>query len=292
MIIKIAKKGKRINARARAAMDELSQDSGRESRLMMIQMLIPLGPRAVGDELQAEVRELTGERYARGKRAKRWGQNPGSVYLGDQKVSVSVPRVRDTVMGQEVPLRSYAGLQNPHIIDDVVFSRVINGIAQGKYEKAVIDVPETFGIKKSSICRRFIRASARKLRQFLERDLSEQDIVAIFMDGKTFAENEIVIALGVTMEGDKVLLGFIEAVTENHIICRDFLNNLRDRGLRTENEILFIIDGGKGLYKGIKAVFGDKALIQRCQWHKRENVVNYFAENKEGVFSAQASIRL
>jgi putative transposase len=189
------------------------------------------------------------------------------VYLGDQKVAIRVPRVRHKFLNEEVPLESYERLQSPQVIDDIVLRRVINGIAQGNYEKAAIEVPETFGIKKTAVCRRFIRASGKKLREFLERDLSGHDIVAVFMDGKTFAENSIVIALGITMEGDKVLLGFVETNTENHKVCRQFISGLKDRGLRTDHEILFVIDGGKGLYKGIKEVLADKAIVQRCQWH-------------------------
>jgi len=128
------------------------------------------------------------------------------------------------------------------------------------------------------------RASGKKLREFLERDLSGHDIVAIFMDGKTLAENEIVIALGITMDGDKVLLGFIETNTENHVVCKNFINGLIDRGLCTENEILFVIDGGKGLYKGIKEMLRDKAIVQRCQWHKREDVMEYLSAERRPYF--------
>ena len=277
-------KGRGINAAASNAMRELEQDPGLESRLSMIQMLIPLGLKAVEAELRAEVEKLAGRRHSRGGEMDRWGSNAGSVYLGDQKVTVRVPRVRNTVTNREVPLERYERLQSPQLIDDMALSRVINGISQDKYERAVMEVPETFGIKKTSVCRRFIRASGKRLREFLERDLSGHDCVAIFMDGKTFAENQIVIALGVTMGGEKILLGFIETSTENHVACRDFLNGLKDRGLKMDDEILFVIDGGKGLYKGIKEVMGDKALVQRCQWHKRENVVKYLAEERKSHF--------
>ncbi len=276
--------GRIINEKARAAMQELEEDQSRESRLTMIQMLIPLALKAVEQELQGEVRGLVGEKYSRGSDHTRWGSNAGSVYLGDQKVSIAVPRVRHKLKEEEVQLESYRGLQSPGVIDDIVLRRVINGIAQGNYEKAAIGTPETFGIKKTSTCRRFIRASGKKLREFLERDLSSHDIVAIFMDGKTFAENSIVIALGITIDGDKVLLGFVETNTENHKVCRQFINGLRDRGLNIENEILFIIDGGKGLYKGIKEVMGDKAVVQRCQWHKREDVMGYLSLKQRSYF--------
>jgi len=277
-------RGRGINGKAQGAIREFEENDGRESRLAMIQMLIPLGLREVERELQTEVKGLVGERYVRGSEFTRWGRNDGSVYLGDQKVAIGVPRVRHKARKQEVSLGGYERLQSPQIIDDIVLRRVINGIAQGKYEKAAIEVPETFGIKKTAVCRRFIRASAKRLREFLERDLSAHDIVAVFMDGKTFAENSIVIALGITISGDKILLGFVETNTENHRVCRDFINSLRDRGLRMDNEILFVIDGGKGLYKGIKEFMGDRAVVQRCQWHKRENVMKYLSESRKSYF--------
>ena len=62
---------------------------------------------------------------------------------------------------------------------------------------------------------------------------------------KSFAQNEMIIALGVTLQGEKVILGMIESHTENHRVCREFLQNLKERGLRDENKLLFIIDGAK-----------------------------------------------
>ena len=186
--------------------------------------------------------------------------------------------------GQEVPLKSYERLQNPDYVDEIALSRVINGVSQGKYERAAEHVPETFGISKSSVSRKFIRASAKRLQEFLTRDLSCHDIVAIFIDGKCFAENEIVIALGVTITGEKIALGFIETSTENHKVCRDFLNGLKNRGLNLDQEILFVIDGGKGIYKGIQEVLGENALIARCQWHKRENVLEYLAKERRAEY--------
>jgi putative transposase len=283
MSIKLHKKAQRINVRNQRATEMTEHpDWGSESRLSMIQMLIPLGLRAVEEELQAEVRaKVGGGRHDRtGGDNKRWGQNPGSVFIGDQKLRINVPRVRNVRAREEVPLKSYQRLQDPGHLDELALSRVINGISQGKYERAAEQVPETFGIKKSSVSRKFIRASAKRLEAFLNRDLSGHDIVAVFIDGKFFAENELVIALGVTITGEKILLGFIETSTENHKVCKNFLNGLRDRGLNLDQEILFIIDGGKGIHKGISEVMGDGALIARCQWHKRENVLSYLAKER------------
>ena len=281
---KVYKNADRINSKAEQSITELERDMSFESRMLMIQQLIPLGLNAVAVELQKEITNLVGARYSRGGDLKRWGENPGSVFLGDQKVEIQVPRVRNLKTKTEIQLKSHARLQSPQMIDDMALSRVINGMSQRDYQKAAIAVPETFGIKKTSVCRRFIRASGKKLKEFLERDLSQHDIVAIFLDGKWFADNEIVIALGVTINGDKILLGFIETSTENHKVCKQFLLSLRDRGLNIDQEILFVVDGGKGLHKGVREVMGNKATIQRCQWHNRENVVSYLDKENQEAF--------
>jgi putative transposase len=250
-----------------------------------------LGLKAVGIELQEEITGHIGARYSRnGGDLKCWGENPGSIFLGDQKVETPVPRVRNMKARTEVQLKAYERLQSPQVIEDMALARVINGMSQRDYAKAAVSVPETFGIKKTSVCRRFIRASGKKLKELLERDLRSHDIVAIFIDGKWFAGNEIVIALGVTIEGDKVLLGFVETGTENHKVCKQFLLSLCDRGLSLEKEILFVVDGGKGLHKGVREVMGDMTVIQRCQWHKRENVVSYLDKENQEAFRRKLQV--
>ena len=283
---KLNLKGKdRLNALAELSNERAQRWSERESRLAMIQALIPLGLKSIEDELLLEVEQLTGSRYHHGERTyTRWGSNPGSVYVGGQKLGVRVPRVRNVQKNSEVQLKSYEELQSPKKIEELVYRQVINGIAARKYEKAASLIPETFGIKKSAVSNRFIEASKQSLKQLMERDLSSQDIVAIFIDGKHFADNEIVMALGVNMNGDKIVLGFIETATENHGVCKDFIEDLISRGLRIENEILFVVDGAKGLRKGIKEALGNKAQIQRCQWHKRENILGYLPESEKDRF--------
>jgi putative transposase len=274
-------KGKERRNRGRQIQEQIA---GLNSRFELIQLLIPLGLKAVEEELQTEVEQLVGHGVKRNPENWRWGRNPGSVYLGDQKVKMEVPRVRNVTARQEVPLESYQAFRKTTVLDDRVLNRLICGISTRQYEQAAACVPETFGIKKSSISRHFIRTTARRLETFLNRDLSRHDIVAIFIDGKRLAETDMIVALGITMEGEKLLLGFVEASTENQRVAKEFIQRLMDRGLKTEQEILFIIDGSKGLYQGIKASLAEKALIQRCQWHKRENVVSYLSKEQARRF--------
>ena len=253
-----------------------------DARIAMIQALIPIGLEAVSDVLQHEVRELAGWRYARksaDQPLRRWGKQKGWVYLGDQKLPVEVPRVRDTATGAEIPLDVYKALQSPQELDKGMLLRVLKGISCRNYEACAQSVPETFGISASSVSRRFVKASAKKLKQFQERSLDDFDFVTLFIDGKSFASEQMVIALGVTMDG-QTPLGFVESATENERVCRQLIQDLIRRGLRYDQGLLVVLDGSKGLYSAVTKALKEYVRVHRCQWHKRENVVSYLPETE------------
>jgi putative transposase len=193
-----------------------------------------------------------------------------------------VPRVRDGRRKREVRLKSYERLQEPRGADEGVLRRILSGLSCRKYEECAEAVPEAFGLSGSTISRRYIRASARALKEFCERRLEEYDFVALILDGKAFGADEMIVALGITVKGEKILLGFIQAGTENERVGREMLEGLLDRGLKMEEGLLCVIDGSKGLRKAVYEVFGNKVLVQRCQWHKRENVVSYLPAGTRG----------
>jgi transposase-like protein len=287
-VVRIGRGGKGAEAagehgRQRQQADLLELDA----RVELIQALIPIGLEAVNEVLQQEVCQLAGERYSREAGVPgyaRWGGQRGSVYLADQKVTIRVPRVRDTRRGQEIPLSGYRALQNPRRADNASLRKILKGLSCRDYEPCVDAVSETFGLSSSSMSRRFKRASAKKLAELAERDLSGHDVVGLFLDGKTFGDDTMVIALGITIKGEKVVLGFVQTATENERVCSQFLRSLVDRGLNVEQGVLCVIDGAKGLRKAVGQVFGSKAAVQRCQWHKRENVVRYLATNQQATF--------
>jgi len=126
--------------------------------------------------------------------------------------------------------------------------------------------------------------SSRKLKELVERDLSCYDFVALFIDGKSFADDEMIIALGVTVSGEKIPLGFIQAAAENDRVIKNFLSGLLGRRVNIEEGILCIIEGAKGLCSAIRKVFSGRALIQRCEWHKRENVVSYLPKSQQATW--------
>lgn len=252
------------------------------SRVELIQALIPIGMKAVEDLLQDEVRGLAGDRYARdGNPVVRWGQQPRSVYLGDQKVTVQAPRLRDMAAREELPLVSLQGLQQPKNMDAGLFLKVLKGLSCRNYEECAEAIPEAFGLSSSTVSRRYIRASARRLKDLMGRRLEGYDFVALILDGKRFAEDELVIAVGITVTGEKVILGLVQTATENEKSCAEFLRGLIDRGLQVEEGLLVVLDGSKGLRKAVGSALGDRAVVQRCQWHKRENVVAYLSKAQQ-----------
>jgi transposase-like protein len=259
--------------------DELELDGKVEA----IRALVPLGLMHVAELLDDEVRELAGERYARkatSTRGRRHGSNPGTVGLAGQRVPIRVPRVRST-RGKEIPLRSYEAVHRDHEANEVLLKRVLYGISCRNYEGAAESIPGAIGLSSSTVSRSFIQASAAALREFQERDLSGEDLVAVFLDGKTFADATMVIALGITISGEKRFLGFVETDTENAKVLAPFLRSLVERGLDASEGLLVILDGGKGLRSAVNKVFRGQALVHRCHWHKRENVVSYLPKGEQ-----------
>jgi putative transposase len=254
-----------------------------DARVEAIRALVPLGLMHVKETLDQEVTALAGERYARKEaatRGRRHGSNPGTVGLAGQRVAIRVPRVR-SVTESEIPLRSYDALSRDHEANDLLLKRVLYGISCRNYEAAAESIPGAIGLSSSTVSRGFIEASAGKLRALQERDLSGEAVVALFLDGKTFADATMVVALGITISGEKRFLGFVETDTENEKVLTPFSRSLIERGLDISQGLLVILDGGKGLRAAVKKAFRNRAVVQRCQWHKRENVVSYLSKSEQ-----------
>ena len=180
-----------------------------DPKVELIRSLVPLGLMHVEELLDEEVTALAGARYARkdGSTAgRRHGYNPGTVGLAGQRVPLQVPRLR-RMAGSEIPLRSYAALHGDRAANDLLLKRVLSGISCRNDEAAAEAIPGAIGRSGSTVSRGFIQASAAKLRELQERDLSKEDVVALVLDGKTFADATMVIALGITLAGKKRFLG-------------------------------------------------------------------------------------
>jgi hypothetical protein len=122
-----------------------------------------------------------------------------------------------------------------------------------------------------------------ELRRLLERRHDDAEWLVLVLDGKAFAGDQLVIALGVTARGEKRILGLVQTASENRRVIASFLRELGERGFPLDRPILVVIDGAKGLRAAVRDVFGD-VLVQRCQWHKPENVVSYLALSDQAAW--------
>jgi transposase-like protein len=237
--------------------------------------------------MQEEIERKCGERYSREKpnsgRYNRWGYNPGSIKIGDEKIPVEVPRYKDNYTQKVENNNIYSQLKEQEAPREAMIKSIILGLSQKDYGKLSKTIAESFGLSQSSISRKFIEESSKELEAYENRDLSGYDFTALLIDGKYLSREQIVIAMGITITGDKLLLGFIQTTTENSRAVKGLLKNLLDRNFKFEEGLLCILDGSKGLSKAVKETFGKYCLIQRCTWHKRENVVSYLNE-KDGEY--------
>ena len=117
-------------------------------------------------------------------------------------------------------------------------------------------VPEAFGLAKSSVSRRFLRASARELQRLQERRLDDAAWLVLVLDGKTFAADQRVIALGVTTTGEKRILGLVQTATEHKRVCASFGRELVERGFAPTGRVLVVLDGSKGVRAAVAEGLG------------------------------------
>ena len=254
-------------------------------KLHLIQHHMELARLLVQEILEEDVTKQAGDRYSRDKpfqgRYSRWGKNPGSVRIGPEKVPIKVPRLLDKHTGETFAPESYQAMNALPAINDRLSEAILLGLSTADYGRVVQAFTDGFGLSQSSVSRSFIERSAKALEAFEQRSLAEDDFVALLIDGKHLARQQIVIALGITMQGKKLPLGFVQTTTENSKAIKGLLSNLIGRGLRFEKGLLCVIDGAKGLHKAVCETFGEYVEIQRCQWHKRENVVSYLKESDQ-----------
>jgi putative transposase len=247
-----------------------------DTQHLLISALLPPAVKAFMQEIEREVTDLCGGRYEHGKPNQRWGTQNGSIIMANQHVAIEKPRVRSKD-GREVNLKTYSDFQDPKLFEQAVFTEGIKKVSQRDYEKGVTKIANSFGFKKSQVSKRWVKATAKKIEDLQKRDLKPMDVRAVFIDGKRFQKNGVIVALGVANDGRKFVLGIYQADTEHSTSCLALLNDLEARGLPSEG-LLFIVDGGSGLNKALneKYLCGDKrrrrAVRIRCHVHKWRNI--------------------
>jgi len=258
-------------------------------KLSMLENHLDICRLLVNEILEEEVIALCGERYAHQKphngRYARYGYNPGSVRIGEHRLRLSVPRVIDQETKTMKPLESYARLHDITLDEEYLLRGIMLGLSVRDFAELNSN-PNARALKKSSIDAAFVERADERLREFETRRFDTMRFVGLFIDGKYLAGEQMVIALGVTEQGYKHPLGFIQTSTENSLSISQLLRKLQERGFSSDGGLLCVLDGSKGLSKAVREVFDKDAFIQRCQWHKRENVLSYLPKSEQSHYKS------
>jgi transposase-like protein len=252
-------------------------------------LALELGLLVAASLLEDEVTRLCGLRYQRqvGRTYTRYGHQRGVATLSGQKVAIDRPRVRHTDGRGEVPLDIYARLQSPDAMPRAVLRRMVRGVSTRDYAGVVELARDGFGVAKSSVSRGFVRASAADVQAVAERRFEGQRFGVVMIDGVEYAGQTMIVALGITEDGTKRVLGLRQGATENATVCVALLEDLQVRGLDTTQPTLLVLDGSKALHVAVKRVWGASAVIQRCQVHKRRNIKAHLPEKHHAELDRQ-----
>ena len=232
--------------------------------------------------MEEEVRERVGERSQPQpeRTANRWGKERGFCVVMGQKVPIDRPRVR-TTDDQEVRLGSYEMFHRGEPLTETVWEKLMLGLSTRAYGRAVREFAEAYGLEKSAISEHFIEASREKLKEMMERRLDKMRLCALLIDATPFAGQQMVVALGISQDGRKTILGIRQGATENATVVGELLGDLMNRGLDFAELRLYVLDGGKALHAAVKKYAGESAPIQRCQVHKRRNVLDHLTDEQK-----------
>ena len=211
------------------------------------------------------------------RQAVRGGTTRSSVVLGGQRIAISKPRARSVQRGElELPTFAWAADTDP--LDMATMASIAAGVSTRRYGTTLEPLPDleqSRSASKSSVSRRWVALSQAQLHEWLSGSLKEVDLPVVMIDGIYLRGRVILVALGIDHEGNKHGLGLREGSTESTRVVRSLLSDLVERGLNADRARLWVIDGGKALRRAIVECFGALALIQRCQEHKRRNVIEH-----------------
>ena len=254
-----------------------------DTKTELLELAVRSGLRVFTAMLEEDRTAICGPRYAHqaDRTASRAGTVPSEIVLGGRKVVIPRPRVRSA--DGEVPLPTFQTMAATDPLDRRVVEQMLVGVATRQYGRSLEPLgPEVTsrGTSKSAVSRRFVARTRAQLETWQAAPLEHLDLVGLLLDGVHVGAHCLIVALGLAADGTKHALGLCEGSTENAAVCQRLLANLQSRGLRTDRSLLVILDGSQALGKAVREMFGEAALVQRCQVHKLRNILDYLPERQ------------
>ena len=245
-------------------------------------LCVSAGKQVLAAMMEADREALCGPKNVpdASRTAVRGGTTRSSVVLGGQRIAITKPRARNVEHGElELPTFAWAADADP--LDMATMASMAAGVSTRRYASTLDKLPEPvepMSVSKSSVSRRWVALSEAQLHEWLSSSIKELDLPVVMIDGIHFRDRVILVALGIEAKGNKHILGLREGSTESTRVVRSLLSELIDRGLDADRARLWVIDGGKALRRAIVDCFGELALVQRCQEHKRRNVLDHLPQ--------------
>lgn len=281
----------RIDTKKRKkAMGGFKQMTGTDLARESLYRIISQGKRALDDAFMSigrmmaesimlmEREELAGPDYRPiNPNLQKWAHEEGSIYIGDQKVKTTRPRLRHTETG-EVELQSYNMMREHGQFSEDVLNKIMHGVSAQKYEETVLGAASSFGVSPSSVSKKMVELTAKKLNEFQTRSLADFQLFSLFLDTIHRGGEAFLVALGIDIHGEKMALGFWQGSSENHVLCEELFQSLERRGLVLSKRMIYITDGGSGLIKALRDRFDKKLFHQRCAIHKSRNLQKHLAK--------------
>jgi len=214
--------------------------------------------------LQAGSYERTEDRkgYANGYKPKTMKTRVG-------EITFAVPQVRD---GGYYPSVLEKGLRSERALTMTLAEMYVQGVSTRKV-KAITE--QLCGVDVSAMqVSRATQQLDEVLQEWRERPLGA--IRYLFLDARYEKVREtgqirdaaVLLATGITLEGERMVLGISVSLSEHETHWRAFLKGLKERGLK---EIQLITsDAHEGLGAARRAVFGSVPW-QRCHFHLQQN---------------------
>lgn len=221
-------------------------------------------------------------------RGYRNGYYPRKIKTTEGKMSIDVPRVRDT----EQPFSSNLLSRLDDIerkIKTLAIELYVRGLSTRDIEESLIDENGKALLSRNAVSH-LSESLYEEYEHFSQRDLSHLDIVYLFVDGvyesvRRYSRNQAILCgWGICSDGRKVLLHLSAVQSESEDSWNSFFEELLSRGLR--QPLLVISDGNKGLIKAIAGSF-PRAKRQRCIAHKMRNLMNKVPKEIQQEIKAQ-----
>lgn len=252
--------------------DLISGESGKTERSDLVKLAAQL---IIEEALEGEVQGVLGrEHYARGGDVvgHRNGYRRGKLDTAEGRIEYAVPQVRGIAGWRSAVREALSGRSEE--LERLAIEMYARGLSVRDIEAAFVDDAGRCVLSKSAVSMVTERLWT-DYQAFASRDLSEHDVVYLFVDGIAErlhlgqSREAVLAAWGITSHGNKVLLGLLPGTKEDTVSCKEFLRDLKSRGLI--DPVLVATDGAPGLIRAVEEVF-PRSLRQRCLAHRIRNL--------------------